>query len=232
VKRLDALRAELDLPAAAVERLQLLAELIGGDPGAPTSVTDPRETVDTHFADSLSALPLIDRSARQSVADVGSGAGFPGLPLAIVLEHAQLDLVESTGRKCRFIERAIDALDQRNARAICARAEDWARAGGAGRYDLVLARAVGPLATLVEYASPLLHEGGRLLAWKGARDAEEERQGGAAARQLGMDLREVRPVAPFPGARNRHLHVYEKVGPAPEGVPRRPGMARKRPFGT
>ena len=231
MKRLEELREQFDLPHAAVGKLDLLAALIARDPEAPTSVREPAEAIDTHFADSLAALPLIDRSAPQSIADIGSGAGFPGLPLAIALDRADVDLVEATGRKCRFIERAIERLDQRNAHVVCARAEDWARAEGAERYGLVLARAVAPLATLVEYASPLLRERGRLLAWKGARDPDEERRATAAARRLGMELREVRPVVPFPEARNRHVHVFEKVAPTPPGVPRRTGMARKRPFG-
>jgi 16S rRNA (guanine527-N7)-methyltransferase len=239
VKRLEELREQFDLPVAATEKLALLVELVAGDPEAPTSITDPGKVIDAHLADSLSALPLIvplivpsiDRS-QHAIADIGSGAGFPGLPLAIALEHADVDLIEATGRKCRFIEHVIERLDQRSARAICARAEDWARGDGAERYDLALARAVGRLATLIEYASPLLREHGLLLAWKGARDEGEERQGAAAAWELGMSLREVRRVIPFPGARSRHLHVFEKVGPTPEGVPRRAGMARKRPFGS
>jgi 16S rRNA (guanine527-N7)-methyltransferase len=84
---------------------------------------------------------------------------------------------------------------------------------------------------LVEYAAPLLRCGGVLVAWKGARDDEEERRGAAAAAALGMEVEEVRSVAPFAGARNRHLHVLRKVGATPEGFPRRPGMARKRPLG-
>ena len=84
---------------------------------------------------------------------------------------------------------------------------------------------------LVEYAAPLLRAGGVLVAWKGARDAAEEAGGAAAAERLRMATREVERVVPFEGAENRHLHVFEKLGPTPEGFPRRPGMARKRPLG-
>ena len=92
------------------------------------------------------------------------------------------------------------------------------------------ARAVGPLAVLVEYAAPLLSDNGVLVAWKGRRDADEERAGDAAAAQLGLAALPVLAVEPYAGSRNRHLHVYRKVGPTPPGFPRRPGMAAKRPL--
>jgi 16S rRNA (guanine527-N7)-methyltransferase len=123
-----------------------------------------------------------------------------------------------------------------NARAVTARAEEWARlppalGGGQEAYDAVAARAVAPLAVLVEYAAPLLRVGGVLVAWKGARDAAAESAAGRAAERLQMAVRGVERVVPFEGASNRHLHVFEKVGRTPEGFPRRPGMARKRPLG-
>jgi 16S rRNA (guanine527-N7)-methyltransferase len=232
VKRLQELCAELDLPDDAEPKLATLLGLLDSDPTAPTSVTAPAEAVDVHIADSLAALPSIAEHARAGpVVDIGSGAGFPGLPLAIARPDCEFDLLESTGRKCSFLERAIERARLPNARVVCARVEDWARGQGGGRYALALVRAVGPLATLVEYASPLLHEGGLLVAWKGARDALEEAQGAAAAQALGMSPLAVVPVTPFQDARHRHLHLFEKTGPAPVSVPRRAGMASKRPFG-
>ena len=232
VKRLREVCAAFELDAAAERKLRALLELIARDPDAPTSVTAPDEAVDAHVADSLSALPVLaGRSPPKTIADIGSGAGFPGLPLAVALERAEVDLIESIGRKCVFIERAIDLVGLDNARVVCARAEDWARAQGAGRYELAVVRAVAPLATLLEYASPLLHEQGLLVAWKGAREKLEEQQGEAAAHALGLIPCGVHPVTPFPGARHRHLYVFEKTGPTPAGIPRRAGMARKKPFG-
>jgi 16S rRNA (guanine527-N7)-methyltransferase len=233
VKRLHEVCVALDLDFVAEQELTALLELIARDSDAPTSVTAPDEAVDTHVADSLSAIPVLAcRPPPQTIADIGSGAGFPGLPLAVAFRRAEVDLIESTGRKCGFIERAIEQLGLDNARVVCARAEDWARAQGAGRYDLAVVRAVAPLATLLEYASPLLRDHGLLVAWKGARDELEERQGEAAARALGMTPRAIHSVTPFPGARGRHLHVFEKTGPTPAGIPRRAGMGRKRPFGS
>jgi 16S rRNA (guanine527-N7)-methyltransferase len=233
VKRLHELCLRFELPDEAERRLALLLELLASDPAAPTSVTAPDEAAEIHIADSLSALLLVDRSpASESLVDIGSGAGFPGLPLATVLPGTAVDMVEATVRKCRFIAGAIERLELPNARAVCERAEDWARSEGGGRYGLATARALASLPTLVEYASPLLREGGRLIAWKGARDPAEERQGASAAAVLAMRPVSVERVTPFPGARHRHLHVYEKTGPTPPGVPRRPGRATKRPFGA
>ena len=103
--------------------------------------------------------------------------------------------------------------------------------GGREAYDVVTARAVGPLALLVEYAAPLLREGGVLVAWKGARAAAEEAAGAAAAAQVGMAVDQVLAVQPFPSSENHHLHVFRKISPTPAGFPRRAGMARKRPLG-
>jgi 16S rRNA (guanine527-N7)-methyltransferase len=157
------------------------------------------------------------------------------LPLAIALPGAQVDLIESSGRKSAVIERLARAASADNARAVVARAEDWGRAappaGGRRAYDAVSARALASLAVLLEYAAPLLREGGVLVAWKGARDPSEEAAGRAAAEQLGMSGEEARPVKPFADARNRHLYVFRKLGETPERFPRRAGMARKRPLG-
>jgi 16S rRNA (guanine527-N7)-methyltransferase len=232
VKRLHEVCERAGLRARAEQKLATLLRSIAADPEAPTSITSPGEAVDAHVADSLSVLPaLADRSGTETIVDIGSGAGFPGLPLAVAFDRAEFDLLEATARKCRFIERAIGALELRNVRVVCDRAESWARSDGAGRYSLAVVRAVAPLPTLVEYASPLLREGGLLIAWKGARDAAEERQGAAASRMLGMSPRDVEEVTPFAEARHRHLHVFEKTVATPAGIPRRVGVAQKRPFG-
>jgi len=167
---------------------------------------------------------------------VGAGAGFPGLALAVALPGAQVDLIESAGRKTAVIARLAQAAKLDKARAVTARAEEWAAkpaavGGGGGAYDAVVARAVAALPVLAEYAAPLLRMDGVLVAWKGARDEAAEAAGAAAAAQLGLSSETVLRVEPFEGARNRHLHVYRKVEPTPERFPRRPGMAAKRPLG-
>jgi 16S rRNA (guanine527-N7)-methyltransferase len=199
-------------------------------------VSDPERARELHVADSLSGLEVESLARARRIADVGAGAGFPGLVLAIALPSARVDLIESAGRKAAVIDRLIRAAQVSNARSVVARAEDWARlaaplGGGREAYDAVTARAVASLPVLVEYAAPLLRASGVLVAWKGARSSEEERRGRAAADEVGMALEEVLRVEPFPGARDRHLHVYRKVAQTPERFPRRAGMAAKRPLG-
>jgi 16S rRNA (guanine527-N7)-methyltransferase len=217
-------------------RLRALVESLAADPGAPSSVTDSERAWRVHIADSLSGLEVGPLARGSRIADIGAGAGFPGLVLAVALPAATVDLIEAVSRKCEFMRRAIARTRIVNASVVCERAEEWARAappaGGRESYEAVTARAVGRLATIAELASPLLVEGGTLVAWKGRRDAAEETEMERAAERLAMEPLEIRWVGPYAGSRHRHLHVLCKSGPTPEGLPRRSGMAKKRPFGS
>ncbi|HEY4280243.1 MAG TPA: 16S rRNA (guanine(527)-N(7))-methyltransferase RsmG [Conexibacter sp.] len=228
----DAIAALVDryrLPTTATSQLgALLAAL--EDEHAPTTVHEPSAAVDVHLADSLVGLDLSEIRAARDIADLGAGAGFPGLALAAALPAAHVTLVESVARKAAFIEETAESAGIENIAVIADRAEAWA--AGIGRNDVVTARALAPLGALAEYAAPLLREGGVLVAWKGRRDAEEDAVANAAAAELGMEVAEVRVVAPYAAADHRHLHVLRKVSPTPERFPRRPGMARKRPLGA
>jgi 16S rRNA (guanine527-N7)-methyltransferase len=224
----EALARRFQLAKGAAERLEALLELLACDPLAPTAVTAPAEAIDTHLADSLVALELPAVREARAVADLGAGAGFPGLALAVALPRARVCLVESAARRCAFLERAVHAVGIANAEVVHARAEEWQ--AGRERCDLVTARALAALAVVQEYAAPLLRIGGSLVAWKGRRDPAEERDGAAAAAALGMEPVEVRAVRPYPAARDRRLHVVRKVAPTPPRFPRRPGMAAKRPL--
>ena len=187
---------------------------------------DRREVENVHIADSLVGLevPAVGEAAR--IVDLGSGAGLPGLVLAIARPEAEIVLVESVGKKCAWLERTVTALGLENVRVVCARAEELDEEP----FDVVTARALASLSVLCEYAAPLLREGGSLVAWKGAVDAREDADGLHAASVLGLEREEVRAVEPYPGSQRRTLHVFRKVSPTPEGYPRRPGMAAKRPL--
>jgi 16S rRNA (guanine527-N7)-methyltransferase len=226
---LAALAREYRLPEAFPEQIERLLAALAAEPDPHTTVVDPSEAVDVHIADSLTALEVPELRTARRIADIGAGAGFPGLVLAAALPDAGFDLVESARRKNEVIDRLATAAGI-PARALPVRAEEWAAGEGGGAYAVVTARAVASLAVLAEYAAPLLTEGGVLVAWKGARDGGEERDGAAAAEQLGLAAREIVPVRPFPSSRNRHLHVYLKVRPTPDRFPRRPGMAAKKPL--
>jgi 16S rRNA (guanine527-N7)-methyltransferase len=181
-----------------------------------------------HLADSLVALELEVWERARRIVDLGAGAGFPGLALAVALAESEVRLVEAQARKCAFVRDLCAQAGIANARVVCARAEEWVE--GIDGHEAVLARALAPQAVVVEYAAPLLRVGGFLVDWRGRRDSSAERSGAAAAVRLGLELVEIRHVKPYAGARDHHLHLYAKVRPTPEGFPRRAGMARKRPL--
>jgi 16S rRNA (guanine527-N7)-methyltransferase len=219
------------LDPAARAALEKVLELLAVERASVSSVTDPRRAWKVHVADSLTGLEISDLHTASPIADIGSGAGFPGLALAAALPTARVDLIESTGRKCEFIQRAIDESGISNARVINSRSEEVAEGDAREAYAAVTARAVGRLSTLAELASPLLSDGGVLVAWKGKRDPDEEAQLANAAQELAMQPEQILHVGPYAGSEHRHLHLIRKSGSTPSGLPRRPGMAKKRPRG-
>jgi len=229
MSRLEDLGRRFGVPPAGLSALAAILALQSEDPAASTTVRAPEQAVDRHVADSLVALDLPEVRAARRIADVGSGAGWPGLALAAALPDAQVGLVESAVRRCRYLERAVATGRLANAHVVHARAEAWPE--GVGVHDLVTARALAALPVVCEYAAPLLADGGVLVAWKGAVDPAEAAAGAAAAAQLGLEPAAVHAVAPYPEAERRTLHVFRKVAPPPDRFPRRPGMAVKRPLG-
>lgn len=211
--------------------LETVLRLLREDPASLSSITDERAR-QVHVEDSLTGLDVPDLRAARRIADIGAGAGFPGLVLAVALPDAHVDLIESVARKATFIERAAGEAGIANATAVSARSEEVARGEARETYDAVTARAVGRLSTLAELASPLLRENGVLVAWKGKRDPDEESELDRAAEALAMRPETVLDVGDRAGSRHRHLHVMRKTGPTPDDLPRRPGMAKKRPKGS
>ncbi len=228
--RLTQLAARFGLDEGQCEQLVVLLACLQTDELAPTTVRESFRAVDVHLADSLVALELGFVRDAVRMADIGAGAGFPGLPLAIALPSSEVKLVESQARKCAFIERAVAAAGVENAEAVCARVENWHE--GIGAQDVVLARAVGPQPVVLEYAAPLLRAGGVLVDWRGQRNQEEERAAAKAAGLLGLERESIQRVEPFDGVRDHHLHVYLKLRKTPDRFPRRVGVARKKPLAT
>jgi 16S rRNA (guanine527-N7)-methyltransferase len=229
VRRLRELTERYGLNERQHEQLSELLDLLARDERAPTTIRSPEQAVDVHIADSLTVLELGVVQKAQTIADLGAGAGFPGVPLAVALPDSEVSLIDSQSRKCEYLEGALASIGVHNARAVCARVEEW-HAGVAGN-DVVMARALAAQTVVLEYAAPLLRLGGALVDWRGRRESVQEDAAARAAGELGLEKVDVHRTQPWPGVRDHHLHVYVKVRETPERFPRRPGVARKRPLG-
>ena len=199
-----------------------------------TAITEPEAVQVRHYLDSLTAvLALRDWPDGMRVMDLGAGAGFPGIPLKIVFPGIKLTLADSVGKKTAFLHEltaqlGLDGVDIRTARA-----EELGRAADCrSRFDIVLARGVARMPTLLEYALPLCRVGGRLLAWKG-QDGPAEAQGShKALRELKGAVASVQSAdvisPPLPS--NRWLITVMKTGPTQGRYPRRVGVPAKQPL--
>jgi len=205
---LDGARAlALDLDEAQLARLVTHLDLLDewNSRMNLTAIRDRPSQLTKHLLDSLTVLPYLQ---GPRIADVGSGAGFPGIPLAIVEPHRHFSLIESTGKKCRFLEHVRDTLQLANVEVVQARAESYKPDV---RFDTVIARAVGPIADLVKVAGGLVVGGGRLLAMKGRFPQDE-----LAVKLSGWKVAAVHPLT-VPGlAEERHLvelcRSHDRVG--------------------
>jgi 16S rRNA (guanine527-N7)-methyltransferase len=201
-----------------------------------TAITDYEQVQIRHFLDSLSCLlaeetrRVLSRSGALAI-DVGSGAGFPGIPLKLACPLARLTLLEATGKKVTFLEHIVERLGLQAVTAIHGRAEELAHdPRHRAQYDLVLARAVAELPVVVEYTLPFCKIGGWVVAQKGEAGAAEAWTAGKAITLLGGELQRVVPVQ-LPGlSEDRCLVIVKKVSPTPDAYPRRPGIPSKRPL--
>jgi len=194
-----------------------------------TRIVDPVMAVRLHLLDSLAAAPELRCAPPGDVIDIGSGAGFPGVPLAIE-SGRDFTLLDSVGKKTRAVQSILDGSSGRiPAAAVSGRAEEIARRSPA-RYSVAVARAVAPLQALVELACPLLKQSGRLIALK-AQPCDEELQSGVRASQiLGMRMLSSRKLV-LPGSEERRtILVFEKVGASTVDLPRRTGLAQHQPL--
>jgi len=196
-----------------------------------TSITDPAAIAVRHVLDSLAALPLLGPAgAAVDLVDIGSGGGFPGLPLAAARPATRATLVDSVAKKATFLEAAVEAagLSDR-VRVATSRAEALASGPDAARWSHVTARAVGSMDLLVELGLPLLRVGGRLIAWKRGDIASELAAAGRAASALGGGPPEVHEIG-FRGLEGHVLVEVRKVAITPAGYPRDPARRERHPW--
>ncbi len=189
-----------------------------------TAITDPDEIRVKHFIDSLAAIELIKTGA--TVLDIGSGAGFPGIPLKIARDDISVTLLDSVNKKVTFMNDVIADLGLKNIEAVHARIEDFPHKG---EFDVAVSRAVAELTTLAEYALPFVKVGGTFVAYKSEKAEAEAAAAGNAVALLGGRLREIREVNVAPGL-TRKLIVIDKIDPTPLKYPRGKNLPRLKPL--
>jgi 16S rRNA (guanine527-N7)-methyltransferase len=196
-----------------------------------TAIRDPEEVHIKHFLDSLTCLLAMRDTPLGRLIDIGTGAGFPGIPLKIMLPRVQLTLVESVGKKAEFCRHVVNILDLQGVEVIQQRAETIGQdPAHRQRYDWAVARAVAILPVLAEYLLPLVRVGGSMLAMKGESGPAEAHSAEHAIKLLGGHLRQLLPVT-LPGvAEERYLVVIDKVAATPAAYPRKVGIPAKRPL--
>lgn len=196
-----------------------------------TAVRDRKGVRVKHFLDSFSCMLALREALPSSLVDIGTGAGFPGIPLKIILPKLKLTLVESVGKKAGFCRQMVEMLGLENVQVIQSRAEDLGQdLHHREKYDWAVARAVASMPVLVEYLLPLVHIGGRILAQKGESGPAEAQAAEHAITLTGGRLRQVLPIH-LPGvADERFLIVVDKIARTPVTYPRRPGIPAKSPL--
>ncbi|MCD4686993.1 MAG: 16S rRNA (guanine(527)-N(7))-methyltransferase RsmG [Anaerolineae bacterium] len=196
-----------------------------------TAITDPEAIEMRHFLDSLSVILAVPFASGQRVIDVGTGAGFPGLPLRLVYPQIELTLLEATAKKASFLGHLAQSLKLDNIRILNQRAEEAGQdTDTREQFDIVLARAVAGMSVLMEYLLPLCKVGGCCVALKGESAAAEVQQAEHALRILGGHVKKILPVELPRVTETHHLVIVEKTAATPPKYPRRPGMPSKRPL--
>ncbi|MDX1601012.1 MAG: 16S rRNA (guanine(527)-N(7))-methyltransferase RsmG [Anaerolineales bacterium] len=197
-----------------------------------TAITEPLDIEVKHFLDSLTAMLGMQNDPDGRLVDVGTGAGFPGLPLRIVNPNLKVTLVESTSKKVEFCRHIIEGLELRDVQVRDIRVERLAHEEGQREsYRWGVARAVASLDVLVEYVLPLLELGGRMIAMKGETGPAEAQAADPAVQLLGGRTERLIPVELPTVAETRYLVLIDKVSRTPESYPRRVGVPAKRPLG-
>lgn len=196
-----------------------------------TAITEYEEVVDKHFIDSILLGSVKEFSGKKRVIDVGTGAGFPGIPLKIVYPELEITLLDSLNKRVKFLDEVIEELGLTGIQAVHSRAEDLAQdAAHRQQYDICVSRAVANLATLSEYCIPFVKQGGYFISYKSTQIEEELKQAKKAVQVLGGTLEQIETVQ-IPGTTiERQFVMIRKTGTTPKKFPRKAGTASKTPI--
>ena len=197
-----------------------------------TNITDPAEFRIKHNADSLMCVDFPEFQSAKNIIDVGTGGGFPGIPLAVYAPDKHFTLLDSLNKRLRIIDELAGGLDITNITLVHGRAEDVARnREHREKYDLCVSRAVSNLATLSEYCLPFIKVGGYLLAYKGPGADQEVKDAEKALKTLGGSLVDIRETSMEEYGLDHRILVIEKVRNTPKAYPRKAGTPLKEPLG-
>ncbi|NMO94187.1 16S rRNA (guanine(527)-N(7))-methyltransferase RsmG [Paenibacillus lemnae] len=196
-----------------------------------TGITEREQVYTKHFYDSVSLAFFVNMQHVSSLADIGSGAGFPGIPLRICFPHLQLTIVDSLNKRINFLKHVTEELQLKQVEMLHGRAEEVARKHKyRDGFDLVTARAVARLSVLNEFCLPFAKVGGQFAAMKGSDPAEEVKEAARSLKELRGRMKQVHSFSLPVEDSARHIIVIDKTGPTPAKYPRKPGTAAKTPI--
>ena len=224
-----ALKYGLELTGEEVKKFEIFREMLKkyNNEFNLTAICDDEGINEKHFIDSLLGVEMFTKNS--TVAEIGSGGGFPSLPLKIVREDLSFTLIEATGKKCRYLEKVIFELGLKNMTVINGRAEEIGKAPAyRERFDHATARAVASLNILSEYCMPFVKTGGSFIAYKGNADAEIE-EGRNAVKILGGEIGRIKSAELFDGSERKIIEILKKTK-TPVLYPRGNGKERKKPL--
>ncbi|WP_136607525.1 16S rRNA (guanine(527)-N(7))-methyltransferase RsmG [Paenibacillus dokdonensis] len=196
-----------------------------------TGITDREQVYTKHFFDSITLAFYVDIKSMKTMADIGSGAGFPGIPLKICFPHLQLTIIDSLNKRINFLKHIVQETGIEHVELLHGRAEDWAqKPGHRDNYDLVTARAVAKLAVLNEFCLPYVKVGGIFAAMKGSNPDVEVQEASHSLKELKGKLHRVENFVLPVEESERHIIIIDKTGPTPRKYPRKAGTALKTPL--